>query len=81
MCGICGEVRFGEEPVQSSHVEGMLDRLLHRGPDGRWVRGDSHAVFGMARLTIRGLTSGKQPMVDEASGVMVVCNGETSPCC
>jgi asparagine synthase (glutamine-hydrolysing) len=76
MCGICGEVRFGEEPVQSAHVEGMLDRLLHRGPDGRWVRGDSRAIFGMARLTIRGLTSGQQPMVDEATGVMVVCNGE-----
>ena len=57
-------------------VPAMLDRLVHRGPDGHWVRSDALATFGMARLTIRGLTSGQQPLVDEATGVMVVCNGE-----
>lgn len=54
----------------------MLDRLVHRGPDGHWIRQDPAAVFGMARLTIRGLTSGEQPLVDSDTGVMVVCNGE-----
>ena len=76
MCGICGEVRFGQGQVEAASVEGMLHRLLHRGPDGQWIRGDDHAIFGMARLTIRGLTSGQQPMVDSDTGVMVVCNGE-----
>lgn len=76
MCGICGEVRFGGQEDDQSGVEKMLQRLLHRGPDGQWIRGDKSAVFGMARLTIRGLTSGQQPLVDEATGVMVVCNGE-----
>ncbi len=76
MCGICGEVHFGGQKTGQGGVEKMLQRLLHRGPDGQWMRGDERAVFGMARLTIRGLTSGQQPLVDEATGVMVVCNGE-----
>lgn len=76
MCGICGEVRFAGSTPGNGGVEKMLQRLLHRGPDGQWIRGDDRAVFGMARLTIRGLTSGQQPLVDEATGVMVVCNGE-----
>ena len=54
----------------------MLDRLVHRGPDGHWIKADHAASFGMARLTIRGLTSGEQPLTDAASGVMVICNGE-----
>lgn len=77
MCGICGHVQFdGAAPVAAAAVAGMLDRLVHRGPDGHWIKQDSVAVFGMARLTIRGLTSGEQPLVDSDTGVMVVCNGE-----
>lgn len=76
MCGICGEVNFGGLEGISGGVESMLENLLHRGPDGEWIRGDRFARFGMARLMIRGLTSGQQPLVDEETGVMVVCNGE-----
>lgn len=76
MCGICGEVRFDARFDVPGGVDAMLSQLLHRGPDGEWVKGDAKARFGMARLMIRGLTSGEQPMVDAASGVMVVCNGE-----
>jgi asparagine synthase (glutamine-hydrolysing) len=76
MCGICGEIGFRDVSVDRGGVDAMLQRLLHRGPDGEWIKGDDQAVFGMARLTIRGLTSGEQPLVDEATGVMVVCNGE-----
>jgi len=75
MCGICGQVNFaGQE--SGAAVPVMLDRLVHRGPDGHWIKSDPSAVFGMARLTIRGLTSGEQPLVDADTGVMVVCNGE-----
>ena len=76
MCGICGEVDFNGKRDLSSSVRAMLVSLLHRGPDGEWVRGDERARFGMARLKIRGLTSGQQPLVDPETGVMVVCNGE-----
>jgi len=57
-------------------VEKMVAALLHRGPDDAGVAGDQSAVFGMTRLAIRGLHDGKQPMVDQDSGVMMVCNGE-----
>ncbi|NBS17885.1 MAG: asparagine synthetase B, partial [Gammaproteobacteria bacterium] len=76
MCGICGQILWQHGQGAMNPVPAMLDRLVHRGPDGHWVRSDALATFGMARLTIRGLTSGQQPLVDEATGVMVVCNGE-----
>ncbi|BBL73577.1 asparagine synthetase B [Methylomagnum ishizawai] len=57
-------------------VAAMVARLAHRGPDGEWTTGDGSAHFGMARLAIRGLDSGVQPIVEPDSGVMVVCNGE-----
>lgn len=77
MCGICGQVNLSGHPSASNHlVPTMLDRLVHRGPDGHWIKADHAATFGMARLTIRGLTSGEQPLVDADSGVMVICNGE-----
>ena len=77
MCGICGQVNLSGHPSPSDHVvTAMLDRLVHRGPDGHWIKADDTATFGMARLTIRGLTSGEQPLVDADSGVMVICNGE-----
>ena len=76
MCGICGQILWQDAAAPMNPVPAMLDRLVHRGPDGHWVRSDAQATLGMARLTIRGLTSGQQPLVDEATGVMVVCNGE-----
>ena len=76
MCGICGEVHFEGLAPTPARVASMLSRLSHRGPDGEWIKGDDRARFGMARLMIRGLTSGEQPMVDSVTGVMVVCNGE-----
>ena len=77
MCGICGQVSLtGNARPAGTTVSAMLDRLVHRGPDGHWVKRDDRATFGMARLTIRGLTSGEQPLVDVETGVMVMCNGE-----
>lgn len=79
MCGICGIVHFTAPAPQDeavTQVQHMLARLAHRGPDGAWVEADAAAALGMARLTIRGLTSGRQPLIDTETGVMVVCNGE-----
>ena len=78
MCGICGKATFSGALTQDANelIQSMLQSLIHRGPDGSWVESDDFASFGMARLTIRGLVNGRQPMVDPASGVMVVCNGE-----
>jgi len=79
MCGICGSVAFSGLPdpeATRERVDAMLQALSHRGPDavGR-VTTDS-AVLGATRLVIRGLEDGCQPMVDEQTGVIAVCNGE-----
>lgn len=54
----------------------MLGALAHRGPDASTVGTAEDAVLGIARLTIRAPTGGRQPLVDPASGVQAICNGE-----
>jgi asparagine synthase (glutamine-hydrolysing) len=79
MCGICGIVSIaGERPPESARlrVNAMLQALSHRGPDDAGSHTSESAVLGATRLAIRGGDDGRQPMVDAASGVAVVCNGE-----
>jgi asparagine synthase (glutamine-hydrolysing) len=79
MCGISGLVQLqgaADRGAMRRSVETMVKALAHRGPDDSGVAGDGSAVFGMARLAIRGCHDGKQPMVDAGTGVMMVCNGE-----
>ena len=79
MCGICGLVVLEgtvEENSIPQQVNKMVDALMHRGPDDTGIDGDQSALFGMTRLAIRGLSDGKQPIVDHDSGVMIACNGE-----
>ena len=79
MCGICGLVVLSGREKGSlipEQVNQMIDALMHRGPDDTGIDGDDSAVFGMTRLAIRGLSDGKQPIVDLGSGVMMACNGE-----
>lgn len=79
MCGICGAIDWkgrGEAAAREADVSLMLERLAHRGPDGWGVASRGPATLGAVRLAIRGLSDGQQPIVDEASGIVVVCNGE-----
>ncbi|WP_333688774.1 asparagine synthase (glutamine-hydrolyzing) [Methylococcus capsulatus] len=79
MCGISGLVQLegvADTSAMRRSVETMVKALAHRGPDDSGVAGDGSAVFGMARLAIRGCHDGRQPMVDAETGVMMVCNGE-----
>ena len=79
MCGICGIVNIaGEQQPESDRlrVQAMLQALSHRGPDDVGLQATESAVLGATRLAIRGGDDGRQPMVDAASGVMAVCNGE-----
>lgn len=57
-------------------VNAMLQALSHRGPDDVGLNASDSAVLGATRLAIRGGDDGRQPMVDAASGVVAVCNGE-----
>ena len=54
----------------------MLAGLAHRGPCGIGIHTDVHASLGAARLAIRGIADGRQPILDEETGVIAVCNGE-----
>jgi asparagine synthase (glutamine-hydrolysing) len=79
MCGIGGVVQLegaADRSAMRRSVAAMVKALAHRGPDDSGVAGDGSAVFGMARLAIRGCHDGRQPMVDAETGVMMVCNGE-----
>ena len=79
MCGICGIVSIAGKRQPESvrrRVHTMLQALSHRGPDDVGLSASEFAVLGATRLAIRGVDDGRQPMVDEASGVIAVCNGE-----
>jgi asparagine synthase (glutamine-hydrolysing) len=79
MCGVCGiaSVRGALDAASTNgRVGAMVDALTHRGPDESGLVTGAYATFGATRLAIRGLHSGKQPIVDRESGVTVVCNGE-----
>ena len=79
MCGICGIVNISGDRQPESvrlRVNAMLEALSHRGPDDVGLHASASAVLGATRLAIRGCHDGRQPMIDEASGIVAVCNGE-----
>src|SRR5437667_12335239 len=56
-----------------------LQLLTHRGPDssGEWNSTDGRCWLGSTRLAIVALSpTGAQPMIDPASGNVLVVNGE-----
>ena len=77
MCGIAGILAFagGERPT-TAEVDGMVQRILHRGPDGRGFYVDTFACLGHARLSIIDLIGGSQPLANEDRTVWVTFNGE-----
>jgi asparagine synthase (glutamine-hydrolysing) len=71
MCGIVGAYGPCSQPL-----EDFLDRMAHRGPDGRDVQHLEYASLGHARLAIVDLKGGHQPMNDYTGTRWLVCNGE-----
>src|SRR5262249_10165694 len=73
-CGIAFSVSF------SGASAGLdLASLRHRGPDGQgeWRSADGRVWLGHTRLAILDPTpTGAQPMVDAATGNVIVFNGE-----
>src|SRR5207248_3508348 len=77
MCGIAGIVNLTQPTaIGAPIVRRMADAILHRGPDedGAFFR----PGLGMAnrRLSIVGLSDGRQPIHNEDQSVSVVFNGE-----
>jgi asparagine synthetase B (glutamine-hydrolysing) len=82
MCGIAGAIgRL--DPEIAAAVRRMNDRQSHRGPDadGFWSDSESghgaSVAFAHRRLAIIDLSpAGRQPMIDEKTGNVIVFNGE-----
>ena len=77
MCGIAGVYNFARrEPVDSTVLQRMNDRLTHRGPDDEGMYCKGAIGIAMRRLAIVDLPSGHQPMASDDGTVQLVFNGE-----
>ncbi|MCI7329088.1 MAG: asparagine synthase (glutamine-hydrolyzing) [Lachnospiraceae bacterium] len=75
MCGICG---FTGHNLNSEEVlTRMMNRIIHRGPDGASSYITEQIAFGHRRLSIIDLSDkGTQPMFNEDKTLVCVFNGE-----
>lgn len=79
MCGIVGAYRPTKEVVQTSVIDAMRDRMVHRGPDGAgaWREAQGRCALGHRRLSIIDLsTAAAQPMANAEGSVVLTFNGE-----
>lgn len=70
MCRIAGA--FGKQ--SSQHIEKMLTKLHHRGPDGHGIINLPAGTLGHTRLAILDIEGGHQPMRSDAA--WITFNGE-----
>lgn len=77
MCGIAGIVALeAGAPITAREIGTMLDRLAHRGPDGRACHVEDGLGLGHVRLSILDVAGGKQPLWNEDGTIGVSFNGE-----
>lgn len=77
MCGIAGII--SKERLNSHQIEGMLEKIKHRGPNFRnYIQlFDDKVWIGHARLSIIDLSAdANQPMFDEQGQLCLSFNGE-----
>jgi asparagine synthase (glutamine-hydrolysing) len=70
MCGIAGAL---SQPA-SENVKSMIEKIIHRGPDGNGVQNFKRGTLGHVRLAILDVEGGVQPMGYEDT--WIVFNGE-----
>ncbi|MFC4064546.1 N-acetylglutaminylglutamine amidotransferase [Actinoplanes subglobosus] len=76
MCGIAGEICYGDRRADTEAIRRMLPCLESRGPDGGGLWDGGRITFGHRRLKIIDLSeAGAQPMTDERLRLTVVFNG------
>ena len=77
MCGITGifDTRSRRE-IDRALLARMNDTQFHRGPDEGGVHVEPGLGLGHRRLSIIDLSSGQQPLYNEANSVVVTFNGE-----
>lgn len=76
MCGIAGEIRFDDAPVDVAAVRTMTGRQERRGPDGEGLIEHGRVALGHRRLKIIDLSDrAAQPMHDAGLNLAIVFNG------
>ena len=81
MCGIAAIIeRDSQRLAPDADLRGMVDALVHRGPDDEGRRHLPGAALGMRRLAIVDVAGGQQPITNEAGDVHLVANGEIYNC-
>ncbi|TVR51804.1 MAG: N-acetylglutaminylglutamine amidotransferase [Puniceicoccaceae bacterium] len=76
MCGICGDIRFGDQPADPAALASMCGEMVRRGPDSGGLALQGRAGLGHRRLKIIDLSdASQQPMVDAGLGLSIVYNG------
>src|SRR4051812_23854232 len=77
MCGIAGIHEWaGRRRAEAHTAAGMLEAIVHRGPDDHGLHCDGTVSMGTRRLSIVDLAGGHQPMTNEDGTVVVAFNGE-----
>lgn len=77
MCGFVGYITSeGTGEVYKDNLLEMMNSIKHRGPDEEGIHLDDMCGLGFRRLSIIGITNGKQPMYNEDESIVVTFNGE-----
>ena len=76
MCGFCGFTGNTAEESKEVVITNMMDKIIHRGPDGAGKHVDEDVALGFRRLSIIDLTEGDQPIYNETEELVLLFNGE-----
>lgn len=78
MCGVAGIVDYHNLHPNTIRrkVGAMCDEMRHRGPDDAGFGNFDGCSLGMRRLSIIGVSTGKQPLYNADKTIAVVGNGE-----
>lgn len=77
MCGFAGYITSeGSGDKYKDNLIDMMNAIKHRGPDDEGCHIDDMAGLGFRRLSIIGITNGKQPMYNEDCTLVLTFNGE-----
>jgi asparagine synthase (glutamine-hydrolysing) len=78
MCGFAGIIHWDREPVDQPELDGMVERLRHRGPDQlRAARPEPGVGLAHARLKVIDCSElAAQPMASQDGRRWLVYNGE-----
>ena len=77
MCGIVGQYCYNGTQPDANFLSAMIDRIAHRGPDGRGTFLKGRIGLAHCRLAIIDLSDdASQPIANEDGTIWLVYNGE-----